>query len=245
MSSGLRYPTPRHEEVALAASSFFGGRAKAVLVTASCARGAAVPASDLDMIALVEPSEVASVQRAWDAQRAATAGDFTLHLDVVDGVYEPTVWDDGGGPDDFELNVGNHVAYSALLWERGSAFSELEERWLPYYSDALAHDRLAMVREACIRDLDFMAFYVDRGLYFQAFDRLYKAFREFLQALMISRRTYAISYSKWIRYQIVDLLGEPALYEMLAPVLEVPELEGTGILRNRERLSGLVGDWLS
>lgn len=242
---GLRFPTARHEEVARAASSFFEGRAEAVLVTASVARGAAVPESDLDMIALVSTPEVVSTQREWDAHKAETLADFTLHLDVVDGIYEPRVWDDGGGPDDFELGVGNHVAYSALLWQRGSAFSDLQNRWLPYYDDALARDRLAMVREACIRDLDFMALYVDRGLYFQAFDRLYKAFREFLQALMISRRIYAISYIKWIRYQVADLLGEPGLYETLAPVLEVSALEGPGILRNRDRLTELVARWIS
>jgi hypothetical protein len=244
MDGSLRFPTPRHEEIAQAAASFFEGRAKAVLVTASCARGAAVPASDLDMIALVDTEQVGDTQRSWDAFRPATLGDLTIHLDVVDGSYEPSVWDDGGGPDDFELEVGNHVAHSALMWQEGTAFSDLEQRWLPYYDEALASQRLAMVREACLRDLAFIEPYLDRGLSFQAFDRLYKALREFLQAVLIARRTYPISYTKWIRYQIEDLLGEPELYRGLPPVLEVPSIEGRGMLVNRDRLTDLVERWL-
>src|SRR5207253_3099325 len=50
--------------------------------------------------------------------------------------------------------------------------------------------RLAMVREACARDLEAIPFLLNRGLYFQAFDRLYKAFQEFLQALFVARRIY-------------------------------------------------------
>ncbi len=56
---------------------------------------------------------------------------------------------------------------------------------------------------------------VDRGLYFQAFDRLYNAHQEFLQALFISRRTYPIVYNKWIHEQIVDILHLPELYESI------------------------------
>ena len=45
-----------------------------------------------------------------------------------------------------------------------------------------------MVRTACVYDLEHALFFVRRGLYFQAFDRLYKSFQEFLQALFIARR---------------------------------------------------------
>lgn len=212
---------------------------EAVLVIASCARGVAVPESDLDMAVLASASvDRAAMEDAWRAREQP----LTLHLDVIDGVYEPSAWDDGGGPDDFELEIGNHVAYSAAIWERGRAFADLRERWLPYYHADLRSARLTMVREACARDIDAVAFYAGRGLYFQAFDRLYKAFREFLQALFIARRIYPIAYNKWIRHQVAEMLGEADLYERLLSVLEVRPIEEVEV--NAEILRSIVTDSL-
>ena len=53
---------------------------------------------------------------------------------------------------------------------------------------------------------------VARSLYFHAFDKLYHAFQEFLQALFIARRVYPIAYDKWIREQVVGWLRLPDLY---------------------------------
>ena len=78
-----------------------------------------------------------------------------------------------------------------------------------------------MVREACARDLEAIPFYLNRGLYFQAFDRLYKAFQEFLQALFLARRTYPLAYNKWIREQVTEWLSLPRLYAELPPILSV------------------------
>jgi hypothetical protein len=63
------------------------------------------------------------------------------------------------------------VVYSAPLWAAGDYFSRVKESWLPYYGEALRSSRLEMVRSACRYDLGLVPFYVDRGLYFQAFDR--------------------------------------------------------------------------
>jgi len=52
-------------------------------------------------------------------------------------------------------------------------------------------------------------FLLNRGLYFHAFDRLYKAFQEFLQALFVARRIYPLAYNKWIREQVADWLALP------------------------------------
>ena len=82
-----------------------------------------------------------------------------------------------------------------------------------------------MVREACARDLEAIPFYLNRGLYFQAFDRLYKAFQEFLQALFVARRTYPLAYNKWIYEQVAGCLGLPKLYEKLPPILSVRNIE--------------------
>lgn len=56
-----------------------------------------------------------------------------------------------------------------------------------------------MVRHYCLNNLNHIPLYVNRGLYFQAFDRPYNAIREFIQALFIGYQTYPIAYAKWIR----------------------------------------------
>ena len=97
-----------------------------------------------------------------------------------------------------------------------------------------------MVREACIYDLDRVLFLTRRGLYFAAFDWLYKAYREFIQALFIARRTYPISYTKWIREQLLDRMALPEVYDELPRILEMTRLEGADITHNADRLRRLV-----
>jgi hypothetical protein len=46
----------------------------------------------------------------------------TVHLDLFDGQWEAPVWDDGGGPDTFEIEIGNGVAHAVPLRESGAAF---------------------------------------------------------------------------------------------------------------------------
>jgi len=70
--------------------------------------------------------------------------------------------------------------------------------------------------------------YLERGLYFQSFDRLYNTCREFLQALFISR-TYPIAHNKWIREQIVEILNLPQLYDRLPPLFEIKHFESPEI----------------
>ena len=232
-------------------------RVEAILVVNSCARGQATPASDLDMVVLVTPKTLVAERRnleaAWSQLRdelpALTAlrslGQFsTIHLDFAEGQFQPEIWDDGGGPDDFELGIGNTVAYSALLWERADAYRALRARWLPFYAEELRNERLAMVAAGCRYDLAFIPFYVERGLYFQAFDRLYKALREFLQGLFIARRTYPLAYNKWIRMQVVDWLGLPNVYTELTQILAISQLESEQVAARADQLTRLVDRWL-
>jgi hypothetical protein len=119
----------------------------------------------------------------------------------------------------------------------------LRATWLPYYPSALQQARLAMVRNACQDDLEHVPFFVARGLYFQAFDRLYKAFQEFLQALFIARRTYPLAYNKWIREQVAGWLGLPALYRQLPAVLEIGRLESADVEQNARVLQRMLDDY--
>src|SRR5258708_7515214 len=177
MISPLRFPTEIHREVAELAQEVFSAQAQldTVLVVNSCARGRAVAGSDLDMAVLITPAAprqaVQSLERMWQEfsvthpliQRFRSNGRFNqVHLDVFDGRMIPTVWDDGGGPDYFEVEIGNRLVYAAPLDEAGAYFRELQSQWLPYYGEDLRASRLAMVREACARDLEAIPFYLGR-----------------------------------------------------------------------------------
>jgi hypothetical protein len=210
----------------------------------------------VDIAILVKPTpgvaDKAALEQQWRDyyqsqgvfQGLQQSGRFTrVHLDLIDGQYTPQVWDDGGGPDSFELELGNHVAYSVPLWQANNRFEKLRAIWLPYYRESLRHERLTMVKAACAYDLEHVAFYVERTLYFQAFDRLYKALQEFLQALCIAHRTYPVAYNKWIRELVEDKLGLPELYPQLPPLLEIHRLESDTLVYKAERLSELLEQW--
>jgi hypothetical protein len=249
------FPTDLHRLSAELAAGFFAPHSEVdtVLVTNSCARGCAAPESDLDMQILVREGVDEASMRALEEQWRAFAGSSSVirvfreasrfahvHLDVTDGIFEAAAWDDGGGPDDFEIGVGNLIAHAAPLGEIGPHFAHLRSVWLPYYDNVLRVQRLAMARDAARYDLDFIPFYAGRGLYFQAFDRLYKAHREFLQALFIAHSTYPIAYNKWIREQVVEWLNLRDLYAELPGILSVRELESDEIIGKGQRLAELI-----
>jgi predicted nucleotidyltransferase len=254
----LKFPTPLHAQAAETACRFFEPQAAVdtVLVVNSCARGQAVPESDLDMAVLVRADtpaeEVARLEALWRQELIANdvlhrylqSGEHAhLHLDLVRGQYIPEAWDDGGGPDGFELGIGNQLAYAALMHAAGPYYLQLQAQWLPYYGADLRRQRLEMVRAACVYDLEHVPFFVRRGLYFQAFDRLYKSFQEFLQALFIAHRIYPLAYNKWIRMQVEAWLGLPELYRALPPVISVRNIESSELMDRASDLNDLLERW--
>src|SRR5204863_9755074 len=100
--------------------------------------------------------------------------------------------------------------------------------------------RLKMVRDACLYDLEHVPFFSGRGLHVQAFDRLYKALQEFLQALLIERRTYPLAYNKWIREQIDEWLQLPDLYPVLTAILSVHDIQGAELISHAAILRTLA-----
>lgn len=254
-----QFPTALHKQMAEVAAEFFTSRPQVdtVLVVNSCARGQATPESDLDMAILVGPQvtqeEVRVLEGAWTHHLSAHpltaqyehSGRFAhVHLDVISAQYIPAVWDDGGGPDYFEVEIGNQVAYSAPFGPTGEYFQQLQAGWLPYYDGTLQKSRLEMARAACEYDLEHVPFFVRRGLHFQAFDRLYKAHQEFLQALFISRRVYPLAYNKWIRLQVADWLAAPELYAQLPKVLSLNNLESNELTSKAALLRSLLAGWV-
>jgi predicted nucleotidyltransferase len=186
----IDFPTPDHARVADLVVEYAArlGGVDSVLVVNSCARGQAVAESDLDMAILMStPVDADALEAEWHTHLStdATLTDFrdrsafsAVHLDFFDGTFESSIWDDGGGPDDFEIEIGNRVAYAEPLGAPGPAYDKLNATWLPYYDPVRRDARLRMAIDGCLLDLEFVPFYVRRTLHLQAFDRLYKAFRQ-------------------------------------------------------------------
>jgi hypothetical protein len=252
------YPTPTHADAAEAIAEFFRPmpEIEALLLVNSCARGKATPDSCLDINALTSPAALAAhgerLNREWEAfygadplfKRLRDAGAYSeVHLDILDGQFIPAEQDAMGPPNMFEVAVGNALVYSHPLWERGGALAALKAKWLPYYNDDLRRARLTSVRGFCVYQLRHIPLYAARGLYFQAFDRLYFAFQDFLQALFIARRTYPIAYNKWIREQVVDILGLPELYARLPGLLEISPFESSVTVGKAEELERLLDQY--
>jgi len=249
------YPTQEHQRAAETIVDFFVSNYKidAVLLVNSCARGKATRDSCLDIVMLAKPdlsrSPLSELEASWKEfeksnqtiQDLYKAGKYSVvHPDFIHGVFNPKEQDEVAGPDDFEIEVGNFLAYSVPLWEGSDYFSQLKGQWLPYYDEELRQQRLDKVRWYCLNNLNHIPLYIERGLYFQSFDRLYNAYREFLQALFIARRTYPIAYNKWIREQVEEILGLPALYAQLSHLFEIKQFESYEIADKAKEVEQLL-----
>jgi predicted nucleotidyltransferase len=253
--SKIIFPTLLHQAVADQILEYFSTirSVDTILVVNSCARGQAVPESDLDFAILVEPTtsaeDIATIEGSWTKfsgtdtkiNEYKSFSKFShLHLDIITGNYVPTPLELGASLDFFELEIGNHIRYSAPMQTTGRYFKELQSRWLPYYDEGLRLDRFEMIRIGCQYDIDHIPPFVNRGLFFQAFDILYRAFQKFLQVLFIGSRVYPIAYNKWIKYQVEEILGKPELYNKLPPIISLSNIESNEILIKAEMLQQLL-----
>lgn len=250
-----KFPTKLHQETAELIRDYFLtiSTVDTVLVVNSCARGQAVPESDLDFAILVNPdttaNEIKNIHAAWLTYSVAEptflkykqSTPFAhLHLDIIDGNYIPAIIEVGEPIDYFEIEIGNQICYSAPMNNTGSYFQELQKKWLPYYNKDVRLHRLTMTRNACNYDLDHIPFFIKRELYFHAFDILYKAFQEYLQTLFIANKTYPIAYNKWLNEQVVKWLNKPDLYPKLSPILSVSNIESNEINEKAKMLRELL-----
>lgn len=257
MDYKFSFPTPLHQETAELVRDYFLTipNVDSILVVNSCARGQAVPESDLDFAILVNPDTTLEdkkmIEAGWKiysrTQRTflqfEQSSQFAhLHLDIIDGNYTPTIMEIGEASDFFEVEIGNHICYSAPMGKSGTYFIELQNKWLPYYNEELRLQRFDMTRNACEYDLNHIPVFIERGIYFQAFDILCKAFQEYLQTLFIANKTYPIAYNKWIKEQIVKWLNKPDLYPKLSPILSVKNIESNEINDKANMLRDLLHD---
>ena len=198
------FPTKLHRDTAELIRDYFLAipGVDTVLVVNSCARGQAVPESDLDFAILTKPNtiltEIRNIESSWQIYletqptflKYKQSNQFAhLHLDIIDGNYTPAILEKGEPIDYFEIEIGNQICYSAPMDNPGPYFKELQSKWLPYYNEELRLQRLTMSRNACEYDLDHIPLFMKRELHFQAFDILCKAFQEYLQT---QNRMYAM-----------------------------------------------------
>jgi len=252
------YPTSEHQKAANVITEFYTNHFKidAVLLVNSCARGKATRDSCLDIILLAKPeagrSQLKELEAAWyeleksnkAIQDLYQAGKYSVvHPDFITGVFTAGEQDEAAGPDDFELQIGNFLAYSVPLWQGSDYFDQLKAQWLPYYNDDLRQRRLEKVRWFCLNNLHHIPLYVERELYFQSFDRLYNAYQEFLQALFIARQTYPIAYNKWIHEQVVEILELPELYDQLTHLFEIQKFESREIADKVRQVEDLLNQY--
>jgi len=261
MELKLQYPTPQHQHAASVITAFFtrNYEIECVLLVKSCARGKATRDSCLDLAVLARPDWLLANETRLESDWAAfeesdptiralkQVGKYShVHPAFFDGQFVPTEQDEAAGPDSFEIGIGNFLVYSLPLWERdGSSgyLQEIKDKWLPYYDDELRRRRLEAVRWYCLNNLHHIPSYVERGLCFQSFDRLYNAYQEFLQALFIARRTYPIAYNKWIHEQIVEILQLPELYERLPRLFEIRDFESRELYGKAEEVEALLDQY--
>lgn len=249
------YPTPQHERAAEKIVEVFSKdeRVKTILLFASCARGKACKDSCLDVWLFVDGRNVNAVNEKFKQaygkydvfKKLQKVGEYS-HVDweVTDGKVVPGEHGWTTGPDDYELSVGNLFVYSVALFDRDGYFKRQRRKYVPYYSETLRKKRFAEAKFYMNNNIDHVAFYVQRGLYFAAFQRLYLASKEFLQALFIKRKVYPISYNKWIKEQLVDVLGEPKLYKEFVKLREIGKLESVELASKAELLGKLAKKFL-
>ena len=134
------FPTAEHQIAAEAIKEYFVSNYKidAVLLVNSCARGRATRDSCLDIVMLARSDETRSPLKALEAgwenfeksseiiRDLYKGGKYSVvHPDFINGVFIPREQDESAGPDDFEVEVGNFLAYSVPLWEGSDYFAQI------------------------------------------------------------------------------------------------------------------------
>lgn len=258
-TTALQFATPTHQRAYDLVCNRAQGdeRVRALTLTGSAARNEGSFDSDLDFnifFAKDAPSDeimagIAGIEDALQREIYARQGPevgifFAVDLHVAPTTFTPQArgWTDG--PDNFELEIGNTFVYTWLVFEREAAFTQAQAKYLPYYDEDLRQARLRQTLQFCRNNIAHIEPYVKRELYFQAFRRLYDAAREFLQALFIAKRTYPIAYDKWIKKQLVEVLGMPELYHRFVALHEVHALESNELVYKGHLLRGYLEEYV-
>jgi predicted nucleotidyltransferase len=246
------YPTKTHENAAKKFIELFSKdkRVMAILLTCSCAREKAHKSSCIDFAIVVKDlKDKKNIKTTFEKfektskeyEKLKKLNKYThIDLDVIDGKFKPSERGICSPSSEFELELGNYVAYSIILFERDKYFSKIKSKYLPYYNESLRKKRAKRTIRCCLNDLDHINQLVKRKLYFHAYDRLYCAIQTFMQALFIKNKIYPISYDKWVKDQYCELLKRPDLYRKIVDTISIKNFESNEINLKAKRLMKLV-----
>ncbi len=246
------YPTVQHEKAAKRIVDIFSQEKSimSILLTCSCARGRASKDSCLDVCIIAKTkADIKKIKNKFKKiykkdkvfiELSKTGKYSHIDLEITDGKIKQTERSWTSGPDEYELAIGNIFFYSVVLFDRKGYFKKLKKRYAPYYSETLRKKRFEEVKKFMFNNLDHIPLYVERGLYFQAFKRLYDASREFLQALFIKNKKYPIAYDKWIKEQMVEILNKPRLYKEFTALYQIKKLESRELIEKANKLRNLI-----
>ncbi len=250
------YPTKEHEFAAKKFVEIFSkdSRVMSILLVCSCARGKACKDSCLDLAIFIKNNkDYDKIEEKFEKlsksikefQNLKKVGKYSeIHLQLNTDKIIPNKRDWTSWPDDFELRLGNTFVYSVVLFDRNKSFERLGKKYLPYYPEKLRKERLKDVKKYLYNNLDHITLYVKRELYFPSFDRLYKASKEFMQALFIKKRIYPVAYDKWVKEQFVEILKMPDLYKEFVDILQIKNFESDEIYKKAEKLRRLAKTYL-
>jgi predicted nucleotidyltransferase len=207
----------------------------AVVLTGSLARGKAAEGSCIDLFVFLStkhlrllPSTVDSRIKAYSrlggkvcyyegrVEGGIQFGDVRVDVGFTDGNFNGThVCSFDITREEIETTIGNLLVYSVPLYESGSHFQRLKQKYLPFYDDSLREVRLRGTAEEFAYKAWKVKWLAERGEYFAALSTLQEAQRIFLQHLFIKERKYPIDYVKWLREQCFEILAKPELYREL------------------------------
>jgi len=191
------FPTKIHQSAATEFVSLFSKdkNVMAILLTCSCDRGKAEKSSCVDFALVVNDYKYKKALEKKFEEFKKTSKNYKkldkfykythIDLDIINGVFKPKRRWATSSPIEYELELGNFVAYSVIMLKREKYFSKIKKKYLPYYDEKLRRERLKGTKKYLFNNLDHIDQLVERKLYFHAYDRLYKALQEFLQAFSI------------------------------------------------------------
>ena len=250
------YPTPEHRRIVEGLTALLSSHRQvwAVVVEGSLGWGGATAASDVDVVAFVEPGALASVRSEdWQARYRGLGaevspvvglrfGRLRADVDLTDGQLAPS----GGLPrlDDYELAVGNLVAYAAVVYERDGRFGRWAAQYLPYFEEGWRRERMRLVWLDLGHNLRTVREMADRGLLLHGLERLLYAARYVVHYLFLQERKHALDWLKHLEWQAEHVLGLPALPGELGRVLALPELSAATLCRGAGELETLAARYL-
>lgn len=231
----------------------------AIVLTGSLARGKAVEGSCIDLFIFLGKRQFDTLASTLESRAKAYSslggricyyegeveggilfGDVRVDICFTHGKLDPKSGNSFDiTRDEFETTIGNLFAYSVTLYEKGTRYEKLKQKYLPFYNDELRKIRLTGTREEFAYKIWKTKWLAERGEYLSSLETLLEAQRIFLQHLFIKKRKYPIDYVKWIKEQCSQILQMPDLYQELTSVINGIELTKKGLAKKANTLEKL------